>query len=298
MSQAYAARLASGSIPETATPTVSEPVSKRRLVGVFANVELGYDNFLFLTLTARNDKSSTLPEGNNSFFYPGATLSYIFSEHLPESVRRIVNFGKLRLAYGKTGNDADPYMVKPYYLQASAYNEFGNLTLPMNSINGYTLGNILGNVNLQPEISTEYEIGANISFLNSRIILDASYYNRMSDGQIFELSIDPATGYTSQNTNLGKLSNKGVELLVSVVPVRTKEFSWTLSMNYSKNNGKVERQHRTDQERFYNKLRMYNLADGRRQLAIYQKLSNKLIKTCLGLRSPNEVVIDYLAIMF
>ncbi|MDR1341958.1 MAG: SusC/RagA family TonB-linked outer membrane protein [Prevotellaceae bacterium] len=223
-----------------AMPVTSEAKAVRRLVGVFASVELAYGGTLFLNFTARNDKSSTLPKASSSFFYPGATLSYLFSENLPASVRQVITFGKLRLAYGKTGNDADPYMVKPYYLQASAYNEFGNLLLPMGGVNGYTLGDRLENQRLRPEISTEYEVGANVGFFDSRIMVDVACYSRVSDGQIFALSVDPATGYRAQNSNLGKVSNRGVEAVLSLIPVKTRNFSWTLSANFSKNYSRVE----------------------------------------------------------
>jgi hypothetical protein len=222
------------------TPVTGESKATRRLVGIFASAEFAYAGTLFLNFTARNDKSSTLPKASSSFFYPGATLSYLFSENLPASARRVITFGKLRLAYGKTGNDASPYMVKPYYLQASAYNEFGNLLLPMGGVNGYTLGDRLGNSHLHPEISTEYELGANVGFLDSRIMVDVACYHRTSDGQIFALAIDPATGYRAQNSNLGKISNKGVEALLSLIPVKLRNLSWTLSASFSKNNSRVE----------------------------------------------------------
>ncbi|MDR0414224.1 MAG: SusC/RagA family TonB-linked outer membrane protein [Prevotellaceae bacterium] len=221
-------------------PTVSEAKAVRRLVGVFASVELAYNGLLFLNLTARNDNSSTLPQANSSFFYPGATLSYLFSENLSAEARRVMNFGKLRVAYGRTGNDASPYMVKPYYLQTSAYNEFGDLSLPMNGVNGYTLGDRMGNPSLRPEISTEYEAGANVGFFDSRITMDVAGYYRVSDGQILALAIDPATGYRAQNSNLGKISNRGVEALLSLTPVKGRNFLWTITANFSKNSSRVE----------------------------------------------------------
>lgn len=220
-------------------PKVSEYQSIRRLVGAFGALQVDYKSFLFLNLTARNDWSSTLPKGNNSFYYPGTTLSFVFTDLLPDAVKNTLSFGKVRLAYGKTGNDADVYMIAPYYRQSEVSTSFSVNSFPIGGVNAFTLGNILGNSNLSPEITTEYEIGANLAFFNGRINLDAAYYNRNSDKQIFSLDMDPSSGYTNQNMNLGKISNKGVELLVSVQPIATKDFKWDITWNYTKNNSEV-----------------------------------------------------------
>ena len=220
-------------------PVVEERNEIRRLVGVFGNIELGYKEFLFANISARNDWSSTLPKGNNSFFYPGVTLSFIFTELLPRDIRNIFSFGKLRLAYGKTGNDAPVYVINPYYVKASASTTFSSNSFPLGGLNAYTLSNRLGNNNLSPEITTEYEIGANVAFYNGRINIDFAYYDRKSDGQIFPLNMDPATGYTSQYMNLGQIGNKGVELLVGLTPIDINGFKWKLNWNYTKNNNKV-----------------------------------------------------------
>jgi TonB-linked SusC/RagA family outer membrane protein len=221
------------------TPTVGERMELRRLYGFLGEAQVGYNNMLYLTLTARNDWSSTLPKGSNSFFYPGTTLSFVFTELLSDEIKEILSFGKLRLAYGKTGNDANPYILNPYYLQNDAYNEFGNIGFPLKGKNAFTLGNMLGNMSLSPEMTTEYEIGANLSFFQGRAGIDVAYYDRKSNRQIFDLDMDPATGFTSQTMNLGEISNKGVEVLLNVTPVKTNDFSWNLSVNYTKNNSKV-----------------------------------------------------------
>jgi len=219
------------------TPVVSETFSQRRLVGVFGQADLAWKDMLFVTLTARNDWSSTLPVGNNSFFYPGVTGSFLFTELLPEN--DILSFGKLRLAYGQTGNDASPYMINPYYAQAAAGVGWGSLEFPLGGTNAFTYGNVLGNVNLQPEITTEFEAGGNVMFFKGRLVVDLAYYNRNSDKQIFSLDMDPATGFTAQNINLGKISNKGIELSVSGSPIKTRDFTWELTANYTKNNSMV-----------------------------------------------------------
>lgn len=223
-----------------ATPSVSENTEKRRLAGVFAQAELEYNELLYLTLTARNDWSSTLPKGARDFFYPGVTLSFAFSELFPQRVKDVFTYGKVRLAYGKTGNDAPPYSINPYYGATSVYNAFGTIAFPLGGMNAYTYGNRMGNSSLSPEISTEFEAGLYFTLFNGRITLDGSYYNRNSDKQIFPLGMDPATGFTSQTTNLGKVSNKGVELLLTLEPVKIGDFKWKLTTNFTRNKNKVE----------------------------------------------------------
>ena len=223
-------------------PSVSQYLSKRRQYGIYGQAELAWKNMLYLTLTGRNDWSSTLPEGNRSFFYPGVTASWIFSEMFNDDLKKIINFGKVRAAWGKTGNDASVYMTQSVYAQASASTSgWASSAFPFTKVNtnAYTAGNTLGSVDLSPEMTTEWELGLNMAFLQNRISFDVSYYDRTSDKQIFSLSMDPATGYTAMNTNLGKVSNKGIEALVTVVPVRTKDFEWSLTWNFTKNKNKV-----------------------------------------------------------
>ncbi|MFR9523394.1 MAG: SusC/RagA family TonB-linked outer membrane protein [Rikenellaceae bacterium] len=213
----------------------------RRMMGVYAQVDLGYKDMLYLTATARNDWSSTLPIENNNYFYPGVTASFLFTELLPNHVKDVVSFGKVRAAWGKTGNDADVYMTNPYYLQSTAYGYWTDYSFPYTSsgYNAYTVGNTLGSSTLSPEMTTEFEVGLNVALFGNRINIDAAYYDRMTDNQIYSLSMDPSTGYTAQNTNLGEVSNKGVELLVNFVPIRTKDLTWEIGVNYTKNNSLV-----------------------------------------------------------
>ena len=223
-------------------PTVSQHSEKRRILGVYAQAEVSWRDMLYLTMTARNDWSSTLPEGNRSFFYPGITGSWIFSELMNQELRKYITYGKLRLAWGKTGNDADVYMTKPYFGQAGVTSSgWGNSNFPFTktNTNAYTMGNVLGSNTLSPEMTTEFEVGLNMAFLQNRVSFDASFYNRTSDKQIFSLDLDPASGFTAANTNLGKVRNRGIELLVSGTPIKTNDFSWEISVNFTRNWNKV-----------------------------------------------------------
>ena len=223
-------------------PEVAQYSQKRRLYGIYGQAELAWKNMAYLTLTARNDWSSTLPKENRSFFYPGVTASFLFSELFKDDLKKIINFGKVRAAWGKTGNDASVYMTQSVYAQASSSSSgWASSSFPFSKTgtNAYTAGNTLGSLNLSPEMTTEFELGLNLGFLQNRIVIDFSYYDRKSDKQIFSLAMDPASGYTSMNTNLGKIGNKGIEALITLVPVRTKDFEWAITWNYTKNKNKV-----------------------------------------------------------
>ena len=223
-------------------PSVEQYESKLRTMGVYGQAELGWDNMLYLTLTARNDWSSTLPKDNRSYFYPGATVSWIFTEMLPQNLKDIISFGKVRAAFGKTGNDASVYMTNSVYAQAgtsSSYWGSSNFPFSKTNTNAYTAGNTLGSSTLSPEMTTETEFGLNMAFLQNRLSFDVTYYNRNTDKQITTLSMDAASGYTSQNINMGKVRNRGIELLVSATPVKIKDFKWDISWNFTKNYNKV-----------------------------------------------------------
>lgn len=222
------------------TPVVEQELRKRRLYGLFGQVEASYKNMLYVTLTARNDWSSTLPENNNSYFYPGATVSFLVSELLSDNLKETLSFAKLRASYGKTGNDAGQYLLDPVFIQSQIANPFRDVNFPLGGTNAFEVSNRLGNQTLQPEITTEFEVGADLRFFQNRIGLDVAYFNKDVEDQILNLRIPASTGYTSQTMNLGLISAKGYEIALNLVPVKTKDFSWTMNLNYNKIETKVE----------------------------------------------------------
>ncbi len=219
--------------------TLEDYTFKRRLVGLFGDISIGWDEMIYLGFTARNDWSSTLPLEKNSYFYPGVTLSWIFTRLIPKN--NVLTFGKVRAAYGKTGNDADEYRVFPNFVQGFSNGYYGaDLTkFPHAGINAFQASSTIGSNSLKPEMTTEVELGLNLAFFNNRINIDFAWYNRNTDDQIFTLPVDPSTGYSFMVTNFGKVRNTGVELLVNTVPIQTKDFRWELGFNFSKNNNKV-----------------------------------------------------------
>lgn len=220
-------------------PVVLDTESQRRLLGLFATVEFSYNDLVYFTFNARNDWSSTLPEENRSFFYPGAAASFVFTELFDGG--DAFSFGKVRVSYGQTGNDAAPYLINPVFVQSSITgNPFRSFDFPVGGQNAFEVGNLLGNPNLGPEISTEFEVGFDLRFWQNRIRLDAAYYNKESVDQIFQLPLAPSTGFTAQTLNLGNITNQGVELLFGIDVLRGDDFNWNLGFNFTKNDNEVK----------------------------------------------------------
>ena len=229
------------------TPSTSDQNSeKRRLVGAYISADLAYNNYLFLNATYRNDKSSTLPTNNNSFNYGGLTASFVLSKLL--SINDVkpdfIDFSKLRVAYGSTGKDAPMYGVYDRYVGAVSsnpgYPDIDDLSFPLGGVNAYTASNQLGNIDLKPEITTEFEIGTENMFFGNRVGFDISYYNRLTKGLIDDLPIDPSSGYTTMVANLGDVRNSGIELNINVTPIKLNDFRWDVNWTYTKNKNMVE----------------------------------------------------------
>lgn len=221
------------------TPTIDDAQYHKRMLGLYGQIEGSWKDQVYLTITGRNDWSSTLPKDNRSYFYPGVTASWIFSEILPESTKDIISFGKVRAAWGKTGSDATWYSTNTVYTQASATTGFGYLSFPLSGTNAFTLSNAMGNNKLKPEMTSEWELGLNMAFFHNRLSFDFAYYNRSTKNQTIPMSLDPATGYTSRYVNLGKITNKGIELLISGTPIKTRDWQWNLTWNITHNKSKV-----------------------------------------------------------
>jgi len=205
----------------TSTQIVDYDYSRlRRLNGVYADLSLSYKDYLFLNVVARNDKSSTLPKGNNSYFYPGASVSFVASDafDLPSFIDRL----KLRAGYTKVGNDANPYLTNVVYMLTTPFTPSGG-----SPVNRGSLSNVLGNPNLKPEFTTEAEGGIEVAFLNGKIGLDLTYFSRVSTDQIASAAVARSSGFTQEIVNVGELTNKGWEIGLDLNPVKLDNgFSW------------------------------------------------------------------------
>ncbi len=223
-----------------AIPQASSSKSMRRLIGAYSQVDFGWRDAIYLTLSARNDWSSTLPVGRNSFFYWGANASVILTDLIPAMKSDVLSFLKIRGGYGKTGNDAPTYYTSSYYSLGSGSFSFGSLTFPLNGYVGLLKSTRVPNTELMPEISTEAEVGIDARFFNNRLNFDVALYDKVTENQIVSAQLAPEAGYTSAVRNVGKIRNRGIELTVGVVPVRTQDFEWNIGYTFSKNVNKVE----------------------------------------------------------
>jgi outer membrane receptor protein involved in Fe transport len=183
--------------------------------------------FLTLSTTGRYDRFSSLPNGNRSIFTPSVAGSFIFSDLLESSV---LNYGKLRASYAKTsGEAANPYLTSQYY----------NIGNPINGVPRASYSSTLPNANLRPYNLREFEVGTELKFLNGRIGVDLAYFNRKTSGEIVNAALSVATGYEGTTVNLGSTLNRGIELGLTVVPVKRGAFTWTSTFNFTKLHNEV-----------------------------------------------------------
>ncbi|WP_276504347.1 SusC/RagA family TonB-linked outer membrane protein [Terrimonas pollutisoli] len=208
--------------------TAEDNASQYRLMGLFAEATLAYKDFLYLSVTGRNDITSSLRKPNNSFFYPSVSLSYLFSQNL--QLPDFISYGKVRFSYAKIGKDALPYSTSTGY---SAY------TLLPAGITGFTRGANLGDPDLRPEFTNTFEGGLEMNFLKNRLGFDLTYYHSVSEDQIINVNVSSATGYVRAAVNSGSMRNKGIELILRGTPVRNTNFSWDVNLNFSANRNKI-----------------------------------------------------------
>ncbi len=219
------------------TPSQSEAHFLQRKVGFYAQANIDYKKFLIFSLTGRYDGSSVLSTEKTFYPYGSVAGSFIFSELMSDNFRNVMNFGKIRLSYASVGNDAvGPYQLgTPYQLA----NRNGN-NYPYQGEPGFLLSQTLGNPNLQNERLNEYEGGLEMQFLHDRIGFEGSYFSRKSiDGIIPGVSISNATGFAGTTVNTASIEVKGIELLIRATPIRTRDFSWDLTLNSSRIRNKV-----------------------------------------------------------
>lgn len=203
---------------------------RKEIHSLYGYLQWGYRSFLFLDVTGRNDWSSTLPMDNNSFFYPSVSASVVPTEVIDFNLPWLT-FAKLRGSWAQVGGDTDPYKL---HLTYSMYGR-SHLGYPLGSITG----NLLPNMNLLPQTATSYELGTDLRFFNNRMALDFTYFNQSTTDQILQVQTPEVMGFQNAIINSGDIRNTGVELLLSGRPVQTSDFSWDVSVNFSKINNEV-----------------------------------------------------------
>jgi TonB-linked SusC/RagA family outer membrane protein len=209
-----------------ATTGLSE--THTELQSVFGNVNLGFRNYLFVDLTARNDWSSTLPVDENSYFYPSVSLGFVVTEALGVQ-SDILSYAKVRASYAEVGGTAGAYQLQGVYSAAEPF--LGNPSL--------TYTNTKPPLGLKPQRKKSLEFGTDLKFLNNRIGLDATYYKENTINQIMNIAISRVTGFSTQTINAGNIQNQGVELTLRATPVQNTDFRWDITANWARNRSEV-----------------------------------------------------------
>jgi TonB-linked SusC/RagA family outer membrane protein len=205
-----------------------DATTRKRMVGFYGEFRAAYKNIAYLTVTGRNDWSSTLPADSRSYFYPSVSGTFVFTELLPKN--DILSFGKVRASWAQVGKDAN------------AYATLTNLTDPPINYGSFIgVGNYYnsGNAFLKPEIQTAWEIGTELHFFNGRLGLDYTYYHSETENQIASPRLSNASGYIMTTINSGSVVNEGMEIAITAKPVVRRDFTWEVGLNYSYNRGRL-----------------------------------------------------------
>ena len=221
---------------------VSNSLSQIRSVALYGSAKLGYKNQFYLEITARNDKNSTLNPYTNTFFYPSASGSWIFSETFKEQmVNSRLSYGKVRASWASVGNGApNAYLTNPAaFGTTTSSTSFGSVRFPFNTVPAFSLGNTIAN-QLRPARSLTSEVGVELGFFKDRIFFEATYYKSYTYDQIISVPTAPSSGFNSRTINLGDVANRGLEMALRFTPVHTKSgFKWDVNATYTRNTNEV-----------------------------------------------------------
>jgi TonB-linked SusC/RagA family outer membrane protein len=214
----------------SASPNIFNSIEKKRVNSLYGQAQFGFRNFWFVDVTGRNDWSSTLPEGNNSYFYPSISSSLVVSDLVPALQNSPVGFAKVRASWARVGNDADPYQTQVSFSPG----------VPWSGSPTFTVPNRLPNLGLKPEETTSFEVGTDLRLFQDRLGFDFTWYNQQTINQILPVQVSSASGYSSRVINAGKMENKGIELLTTLTPVRLQNgFQWDVAANFARNRNMV-----------------------------------------------------------
>ncbi|MGV8879360.1 MAG: SusC/RagA family TonB-linked outer membrane protein [Sphingobacteriaceae bacterium] len=214
---------------------VSNAESYQNSKALFADATIDYKNIVFLTLTGRNEWSTTFGRDGKGFFYPKADVSYVFSHLLPN--QNILSFGKVRFAYSNVGISPSPYNTGRVFAVPNIADGLTNgLNFPyLGTLPGFAISSTLLDAELKPERNTGLEAGLELKFLNNRISFDGTFYQQTSEDLLILQPIAASSGYQSYYHNIGKMRNRGVELSLNANVIEQSDFNWNLNVNWSKN---------------------------------------------------------------
>jgi len=210
-------------------PTTYDELRDKRINSVYGRLGFDYMSTYYLDMTLRNDWSSSLPEGDNSYMYPSFTGSVILSEMAFAEGLDWLSFAKIRGSWAQVGSDTDPYQTSLTYAAYDSFQGYPRTSLP----------NTLSNPGLKPERTESVEGGFNIAILDNRISLDFTYYDKSSFDQIITLPISASSGYSSMVVNAGEITNQGTEVMLNLTPLKGEDYSWNMNINWSENTNQV-----------------------------------------------------------
>ena len=215
--------------------TADESQRSERTFGVFGNLALSWKSMLFVSATGRNDVVSSMPRGNRSFFYPSISLGFIASELEPLKEISWLTFAKLRASYaevGQAGTYYENYYTTPLY--GGGFWLSDPIIYPIGGINSYVPYDVQYDPNLRPQNTQSYELGVDLKFIQNRFGVDYTYSRQNVTDQIFAVPLAGSTGVSQLVMNAGAVHTNAHEVIVYATPVKTNDFQWDLSVNYSK----------------------------------------------------------------
>jgi len=221
-------------LSNTQQTVATDNITKSRTVGIFGNVNLAYKNFIFLGGTVRNDIVSTMPRDNRSFTYPSVSLGVVLTELEGLKGNSTLSFAKLRASWAEVGQPAiyrDNYYSVPDY--SGGFWANSPVNYPLGGVNSYIPNNVQYDPNLRPQNTRSYELGGEVRLFKDRVSIDYTYARQNVIDQIFQVPLAGSTGAATLFMNGGKIHTNSHELIVSVTPIRTNDFEWTVSANYT-----------------------------------------------------------------
>lgn len=207
-----------------AETSVGTTVTNKEIQSLYGTLAMSYKNWLYAELTARNDWSSSIPK---PYFYPSFNTSLVFSELLDVN-KDILSFAKIRTSVALAGNDTNPYRTTTPFISS----QYGDVP-------AVRLSSTAGNPNLKNEDTFSWEVGTDLRFFMNRLTFDFTYYNESTYDQIMNAEISKASGFTSAIVNGGVINNRGIEMQMNIIPVKTNSFTWDVSMNFARNQNEV-----------------------------------------------------------
>lgn len=249
-------------------------ITKYRSLATYGEFTAGYKNYLFLTFTGRNDQVSVLDPGNNSYFSPGVSSSFVFTDAIASLQKsRVLSYGRIFASFNKTGNvTLDPYRLNLSYSQTAGF--------PFGSLVGFTPSLSEPNRSIKPEFVKSFEVGTQLGFFNDRLRTDIVYAYSDSDGQIFDAGISRATGFNSTIVNAGQIINKTYEIMINGTAIKSKDLNLQFGLNFSYTDTKAKNLYAGDEFNIF------------RQAYAIKGLQYPTLRMTDFLREDGKIVLD------